>query len=71
MVNFVRNELKRMQRVLTSGHQESQSEEIEQETTSREAFLQLTIDFLRRRNQEELADLLQNSKRINVHYTFP
>ncbi|XP_074521020.1 NLR family CARD domain-containing protein 3-like isoform X1 [Halichoeres trimaculatus] len=69
MVNFVRAELKRMQEALTSGYPESRSEdseEEEQKKTSREAVLKLTVDFLRRRNQEELADRLQRRSTVSV-----
>ena len=39
-------------------------EEEEQRRSSREAFLKITLHFLRRMKQEELAERLQSSKRI-------
>ena len=75
IVTFVKNELKKMQKVVSSDYPEcleSQSEdeevldgeEEEQRRSSREAFLKITLHFLRRMKQEELADRLQSSKRI-------
>uniref|UniRef100_UPI003AABC63D protein NLRC3-like n=1 Tax=Centroberyx gerrardi TaxID=166262 RepID=UPI003AABC63D len=75
IVTFVKNELKRFQRVLSPDYPEClerqredeedvDSEEEEQRRSSREAFLQITLHFLRRMKQEELADSLQSSKRL-------
>uniref|UniRef100_A0A3B5AAW3 B30.2/SPRY domain-containing protein n=1 Tax=Stegastes partitus TaxID=144197 RepID=A0A3B5AAW3_9TELE len=72
---FVKNELKKMQKVLSPDYPEcleSQKEEEEvlegededQRSSSRESFLKITLHFLRRMKQEELADRLQSSKRI-------
>ncbi|XP_070705044.1 NLR family CARD domain-containing protein 3-like isoform X6 [Pempheris klunzingeri] len=61
--NFVTNELKRFQKVLSSDYSESfdsQSEEEEQRKSSRESFLRITVDFLRGMKQEELAEHLQS-----------
>uniref|UniRef100_UPI003AABF05F NACHT, LRR and PYD domains-containing protein 3-like n=1 Tax=Centroberyx gerrardi TaxID=166262 RepID=UPI003AABF05F len=71
IVTFVKNELKRFQRVLSPDYPEClerqredeedvDSEEEEQRRSSREAFLQITLHFLRRMKQEELADSLQS-----------
>ncbi|XP_026166767.1 NLR family CARD domain-containing protein 3-like [Mastacembelus armatus] len=68
VVTFVKNELKKMQKVLTSGYLESQRkvEEVldgqdeEQRRSSREAFLKITLNFLRGMKQDELADFLQS-----------
>ncbi|XP_026157089.1 LOW QUALITY PROTEIN: protein NLRC3-like [Mastacembelus armatus] len=68
IVTFVKNELKKMQKVLTSGSPESQREDEEvlegqdeeQRRSSREAFLEITLNFLRGMKQEELADCLQS-----------
>uniref|UniRef100_A0A3Q3N0Z8 NACHT domain-containing protein n=1 Tax=Mastacembelus armatus TaxID=205130 RepID=A0A3Q3N0Z8_9TELE len=64
IVTFVKNELKKMQKVLTSGSPESQREDEEvlegqdeeQRRSSREAFLKITLNFLRGMKQEELAE---------------
>ncbi|XP_078139935.1 protein NLRC3-like [Centroberyx gerrardi] len=71
IVTFVKNELKRFQRVLSPDYPEClerqredaedvDSEEEEQRRSSREAFLQITLHCLRRMKQEELADSLQS-----------
>ncbi|XP_026162558.1 NLR family CARD domain-containing protein 3-like [Mastacembelus armatus] len=67
IITFVKNELKKVQKVLTSGSPESQREDEEvlddqdeeQRRSSREAFLKITLNFLRGMKQEELADCLQ------------
>ena len=74
IVTFVKNELKKVQKVLSSDYPECsesqrEDEEVldgedeEQRRSSREAFLKITLHFLRRMKQEELADRLQSSKR--------
>ena len=67
---FVKNELKKIQKVLSPDYPEcleSQKQgEDEMQRRSREAFLKITLHFLRRMNQEELADRLQSSKRISL-----
>ncbi|XP_073348594.1 protein NLRC3-like [Pagrus major] len=64
IVRFVKNELKKFQKVLSPDYPEcleSQSEGEEQGmSSSSEAFLKITLDFLRRMKQDELADCLQN-----------
>ncbi|XP_030265971.1 NLR family CARD domain-containing protein 3-like, partial [Sparus aurata] len=70
IVTFVKNELKKVQKVLSSDYPEcleskSDDEEVldgdeEQRRSSREAFLKITLHFLRRMKQEELADCLQS-----------
>uniref|UniRef100_A0A3Q3FCM2 NACHT domain-containing protein n=1 Tax=Labrus bergylta TaxID=56723 RepID=A0A3Q3FCM2_9LABR len=62
IVTFVKNELKRVQRGLSPDYPEcleSQSEDEEQGRSCREDFLKITLHFLRRMKQEELADCLQ------------
>ncbi|XP_070786412.1 protein NLRC3-like [Enoplosus armatus] len=64
IIGFVKNELMRMQRVLSSeclGDEVMDSEEEEDMRSSREAFLKIALCFLRRVKQEELADALQRS----------
>ncbi|XP_053189529.1 NLR family CARD domain-containing protein 3-like [Scomber japonicus] len=74
ILTFVKNELKRVQRGLSPDDPEcleSQSEdeevldgeEEEQRRSSREAFLKITVHFLRRMKQEELAERLQSRSR--------
>ncbi|KAM3872162.1 protein NLRC3-like [Diretmus argenteus] len=70
IASYVKNELKRFQAVLSSdypeclerkreGEEEVDGTEEEQRSSSREALLKLTLNFLRRMKQEELADSLQ------------
>ncbi|KAM3849783.1 protein NLRC3-like [Diretmus argenteus] len=70
IVTFVKNELKRFQMVLSPDYPEGLerqredeedvgSEEEGQRKSSREALLNITLNFLRRMKQEELADSLQ------------
>uniref|UniRef100_A0A669CUC7 B30.2/SPRY domain-containing protein n=1 Tax=Oreochromis niloticus TaxID=8128 RepID=A0A669CUC7_ORENI len=63
IITFVKNELKKIQKVLSPDYPEcleSQREDDEQRSSSREAFVKITVDFLRRMKQEELADRLQS-----------
>ncbi|XP_060905005.1 NLR family CARD domain-containing protein 3-like [Labrus mixtus] len=63
IVTFVKNELKRVQRVLSPDYPEcleSQSEDEEQGRSCKDTFLTITLHFLRRMKQEELADCLQS-----------
>ncbi|XP_067454503.1 NLR family CARD domain-containing protein 3-like [Thunnus thynnus] len=71
IVTFVKKELKRVQRGLSPDYTEGlesqsedeevlNSEEEEQMRCSREAFLKITLHFLRKMKQEELADCLQS-----------
>ena len=67
IISFMKDELKKIQSVLSPDHPEcllSQSEDGEQMRSSREAFLKITLYFLRRMKQDELANRLQSSKRI-------
>ncbi|CAI5669588.1 unnamed protein product [Oreochromis niloticus] len=68
IITFVKNELKKIQKVLSPDYPEcfeSQREDDEQ-GSSREAFLKITVDFLRRMKQEELADRLQSKLQAAV-----
>ena len=78
IVAFVKKELKKIHRVLSPDYKDCldiqgedeelvDGEEQEQRRSSREAFLKITQHFLRRMKQEELADSLQNSKRLFIN----
>ncbi|XP_059180129.1 NLR family CARD domain-containing protein 3-like isoform X2 [Centropristis striata] len=59
---FVKTELKKIQKVLSPDYQESsdtQREDEEQMRSGREAFLKITLHFLRTMEQKDLADCLQ------------
>ncbi|XP_027135092.1 NLR family CARD domain-containing protein 3 [Larimichthys crocea] len=71
IVHFMKNELKNIQKVLSADDPEClesqrEDEEVldgedeEQRRSSRESFLKITLHFLRRMKQEELADCLQS-----------
>ncbi|XP_029994374.1 uncharacterized protein LOC115422264 isoform X2 [Sphaeramia orbicularis] len=64
---FVKNELKKFHQVLSTDYPEcleSLSDEDEEQRRSSEAFLKITLNFLRRLKQEELAERLHRSKTI-------
>ena len=68
IVTFVKNELKKIQKVVNSDYPEClerEDGEDEEQWRSRAQFLKITVHFLRRMKQEELADCLQSSKRIS------
>lgn len=69
IVAFVKNELKRMQMVLSSGYPEClESRNEEEQRSSKAAFLEITVQFLRRMKQEALADCLQRGEgRFSKH----
>ncbi|XP_034559071.1 NACHT, LRR and PYD domains-containing protein 12-like [Notolabrus celidotus] len=64
IISFVKTELKKIQRVLSPDYPEclesQREDEDEEQRRSREAFLEITLHFLRRMKQEELADCLQS-----------
>ncbi|XP_031695262.1 NLR family CARD domain-containing protein 3-like isoform X2 [Anarrhichthys ocellatus] len=77
IVTFVKNELKKIQKGLSSDYPkclESQredeevldGEDEEQRRSSREAFEKITVNLLRRMKQEELADCLQSRSHPTV-----
>ncbi|KAK9524182.1 hypothetical protein VZT92_018042 [Zoarces viviparus] len=77
IVTFVKNELKKIQKGLSSDYAgcfESQredeevldGEDKEQRRSSREAFVKITMNFLRRMKQEELADCLKSRSHSGV-----
>uniref|UniRef100_A0A8D0A1Y2 NACHT domain-containing protein n=1 Tax=Sander lucioperca TaxID=283035 RepID=A0A8D0A1Y2_SANLU len=63
IITFVKNELKKIQKVLSPDHPEcaesQREDEDEEQRSSREEFLKITLHFLRRMKQDELADFLQ------------
>ncbi|XP_075994122.1 protein NLRC3-like isoform X3 [Genypterus blacodes] len=64
MVRFVKDELKSIQKVLTTDYPqclESLSED-EEQRSNREALMKLTVNFLRRMKQELLADSLHSRR---------
>ncbi|CAJ1083683.1 hypothetical protein EPR50_G00092870 [Xyrichtys novacula] len=66
--SFVKDELKRIQRFLGQDFPEclesQYKDEDQEQRRSRDAFLKITLHFLRKMKQEELADSLQSSKMI-------
>ncbi|XP_035857433.1 NACHT, LRR and PYD domains-containing protein 3-like [Sander lucioperca] len=70
IVTFVKIELKKIQKVLNPDYpecSESQREdEDEEQRSSREAFLKITLHYLRRMKQDELADRLQSRSSAGV-----
>ncbi|XP_040904408.1 protein NLRC3-like, partial [Toxotes jaculatrix] len=77
IVTFVKKELKKIQKVVSPDYPESsesqrEDEEVldgedeEQRRSSREAFVKITVNFLRRMKQEELADCLHSRHVVPV-----
>uniref|UniRef100_A0AAZ1X5D7 B30.2/SPRY domain-containing protein n=1 Tax=Oreochromis aureus TaxID=47969 RepID=A0AAZ1X5D7_OREAU len=71
IITFVKNELKKIQKVLGPDYpeclesQRKDNDEVlegkdEEQRSSREAFIKITLNFLRRMKQEKLADCLEN-----------
>ncbi|XP_072235802.1 NLR family CARD domain-containing protein 3-like [Leuresthes tenuis] len=64
MVTFVKEELKKIQKILRPDYPEylesQREDEDEEQRSSREALVKITDHFLRRMKQEELADRLQS-----------
>ncbi|KAL6119008.1 uncharacterized protein ACO6RY_03675 [Pungitius sinensis] len=60
ILTFVKNELKKIQKVVSSECLEKENEEVldEDQRSSREAFMKISVHFLRRMKQEELAQRL-------------
>ncbi|XP_041851964.1 NACHT, LRR and PYD domains-containing protein 9-like [Melanotaenia boesemani] len=68
MITFVKKELKKFQKLLSPDYPECsvlEGEDEEQRKSSREALVKITVDFLRRMKQEELAERLQS--KLFVH----
>ncbi|KAL4000620.1 NLR family CARD domain-containing protein 3 [Sarotherodon galilaeus] len=67
IVTFMKNELKEFQRFLSERlDDEILVYEDEEKRSSRESFLKITLHFLRRMNEEELADRLQSRTHAEV-----
>ncbi|XP_073351560.1 NLR family CARD domain-containing protein 3-like [Pagrus major] len=67
IVTFVKNELNKVQKVLSSDYPEClESQREDEEVLDGEAFLKITLHFLRRMKQEELADCLQSKSHSGV-----
>ncbi|XP_030011447.1 NACHT, LRR and PYD domains-containing protein 12-like isoform X4 [Sphaeramia orbicularis] len=63
IITFVKNELKKFQKDLTANYPESLEslrDEDEEQRKSKEAFLRITLNFMRRMNEEVLAERLQS-----------
>ncbi|XP_077952840.1 protein NLRC3-like [Gasterosteus aculeatus] len=65
ILTFVKNELKKIQKVVSSDYPECLEKEDEEELDeeqrrSREAFVKISVHFLRRMKQEDLAERLQS-----------
>ncbi|KAM3600434.1 uncharacterized protein V6R79_023487 [Siganus canaliculatus] len=62
MLSFLRKELKKMHKLLSPDESQREDEEAddEEQRSSREALVKITLHFLRRMKQEELADCLQS-----------
>ncbi|CAI5657118.1 unnamed protein product [Oreochromis niloticus] len=63
IITFVKNELKKIQKVLSPDYPECLES---QRSSCRDAFVKITVDFLRRMKQEELADRLQSKLQAAV-----
>uniref|UniRef100_A0A665SVN9 NACHT domain-containing protein n=1 Tax=Echeneis naucrates TaxID=173247 RepID=A0A665SVN9_ECHNA len=70
IVCFVKNELKKIKRSLSPDYPQfikNEDDEVDEEQRrSREAFLKITVNFLRRMKHEELADCLQSKSHAQV-----
>nr|XP_024656646.1 protein NLRC3-like [Maylandia zebra] len=68
IITFVRNELQKIQKVLSPDYPEclESKREDDEQRSSREAFVKITVDFLRRMKQEDLADRLQKKSLAEV-----
>uniref|UniRef100_A0A672HN98 NACHT domain-containing protein n=1 Tax=Salarias fasciatus TaxID=181472 RepID=A0A672HN98_SALFA len=70
MVTFMKKELKKMKKLLTPDYPacsvSEREDEDEEQRSSRESFLRITLDFLRRMKQEELAQRLWSKSSAGV-----
>nr|XP_040021019.1 NLR family CARD domain-containing protein 3-like [Gasterosteus aculeatus aculeatus] len=65
LLTFVKNELKKIQKIVSSDYPECSEKEVEEvldeeQRRSREAFVKISVHFLKRMKQEELAERLQS-----------
>lgn len=70
IIHFVKIELRKLKNMLnpaSSGKYNENNEQTtgkeEQISSNRDAFLQITLSFLKRRNEDQMADSLQKSKK--------
>ncbi|XP_026016294.1 NACHT, LRR and PYD domains-containing protein 3-like isoform X2 [Astatotilapia calliptera] len=68
IITFVKNELKKIQKVLSPDYPEclNSKREDDEESSNRDALVKITLNFLRRMKQEELADCLQSKLQATV-----
>ncbi|KAK7921769.1 hypothetical protein WMY93_008671 [Mugilogobius chulae] len=66
VLSFVKEQLKRLHRLLASDYPECLESEEEEEQSSREAVLTIALDFLKRLKQEEVAERLWSKSRAGV-----
>lgn len=72
IISFVKDELKKFQRILSPDDsvglesEREDGEDVEERRSSRESFLKITLYFLRRMKEKELADHLRSSTSISV-----
>lgn len=64
IMDYVKDELKKMKNVLSPDNQELENlkDEEEHQKGSRKALLKITLNFMRQMKQDDLADSLQKSK---------
>lgn len=65
----MKNELKRIQKVLSPDYAEYlaiQRKDDEEKNIITESFLKITLDFLKKMKQEDLANHLQRSRRFSL-----
>uniref|UniRef100_G3PCM7 FISNA domain-containing protein n=1 Tax=Gasterosteus aculeatus TaxID=69293 RepID=G3PCM7_GASAC len=65
ILTFVKKQLKKIQKVSQREDEELLDGEDEEHRRNKEAFVKISVRFLRRMKQEELADRLQSSKGIS------
>uniref|UniRef100_A0A672HMW7 NACHT domain-containing protein n=1 Tax=Salarias fasciatus TaxID=181472 RepID=A0A672HMW7_SALFA len=71
MVTFMKKELKKMKKLLSPDYpacsESEREDEDEEQRSSRESFLRITLDFLRRMKQEELAQRLWSRTSLGLY----